>query len=62
MVTVEDRTVGDILLELIRDPERQDWPVSNVFTDGQGLTFGSNTVIDDAFQCLPWTEGQDTIQ
>lgn len=62
MVTVQDRTVGEILLEYVRDPERQDSPVSSTFESSRSLSFRRNAVIDEAFECLPWTEGQDAIQ
>jgi hypothetical protein len=55
LVTAEDRTVGDILLAYVQDPDAQDWAVEHAM-ERHGHSFGRNTVLDEAWAALPWSE------
>ena len=59
LVKVEDRTVGEILLAYVRDPNMQDWAVEHA-VQRQASSFRRNTVMDEAWATLPWnTRGGD---
>ncbi|MEV6831875.1 hypothetical protein [Amycolatopsis sp. NPDC051102] len=58
LVTIEDQTAGEFLLNLVNDEQQQDSAIDTALA-GHGHRFRRNSVIDTAFAQLPWNERGD---
>jgi hypothetical protein len=59
LVTVSDVSVGRLLLDHLRDPEKDGWSVQSALT---GHTGTRNKIIDDAWATYPWKSELDEHQ
>jgi hypothetical protein len=54
LVMTEDRTVGEILLAYVQEPDAQDWAIEHAM-DRHAHSFRRNVMLDEAWAALPWS-------